>query len=103
MALLRRAFALIMASSFICATPIKEKADMSKAKIRDEIEQIQNVTRTWFEFSVTGTDYTTILVIETDLDTDPNNNNQRNIRNVISEIQHYLLQPPSHTMTIHEV
>ena len=76
---------------------------MSKAKIRDEIEQIRNVTNTWFEFSVTGDSHKTILVIETDLDTDPNDNDQRNIRNVIADVQHYLGQPPSHTMTIHEV
>ena len=75
---------------------------MSKAKIREEIEQIENITNTWFEFSITGDDHKTILVIETDLDTDPNSYEPKSILNLIEDVQRYLRQY-SYTMMIHEV
>jgi len=44
-----------------------------KAIVRQHVERIPGVTRTWFEHSLEGPGLARILVVEVEFDTDPNN------------------------------
>ena len=45
---------------------------MGKAVIREAIEELDGISRTWFEWGFIGEEWTKTLVIEADVDTDPN-------------------------------
>lgn len=51
---------------------------MSKAVVREAVEKIDGVTRTWFEWGFEpGNKQIKTLVVEVDWDTDPNSPNHR--------------------------
>jgi hypothetical protein len=43
-----------------------------KAGVRDAVEKVEGVTRSWFEWSLSKDVFTNMLVVEVDWDTDPN-------------------------------
>jgi hypothetical protein len=55
-----------------------------KGSIRQHLERIDGVSRTWIEWEWAESDLTKTLVVEVDFDTDPNNPTYR--QNVIDAI-----------------
>jgi hypothetical protein len=55
------------------------------AIIRQHIEKIDGVSRTWFEWTLEGGDLVKSLVVEVNFDTDPNSPNYRH--NVLAAIR----------------
>jgi hypothetical protein len=55
-----------------------------KALIRQHLERIDGVSRTWIEWESTESDLTKTLVVEVGFDTDPNNSTYR--QNVMDAI-----------------
>ena len=56
-----------------------------KAIVRQHVERIAGVSRTWFEWSLEGSTLLKTLVVEVEFDTDPNNPQCR--RNVLDAIK----------------
>jgi hypothetical protein len=50
---------------------------MTKAIVRQHIERIDGVSRTWFEWDSEGPDMLKTLVVEVNFDTDPNDDEFR--------------------------
>jgi hypothetical protein len=76
---------------------------MEKAIVREFVEKIAGVSRAWFEWESAGDLFAPVLVIEVDVNTDPNQS--ASIKNTIEEINHtlaYVLQNKT-TMTVSKV
>ena len=58
---------------------------MSNAVVRQHIERIDGVSRTWFEWTLGEHGLEKTLVVEVDFDTDPNNEEHRG--NVLDAIE----------------
>ena len=48
-----------------------------KAGVRDAVEKVEGVTRSWFEWNLSRDVFTNVLVVEVDWDTDPNGGGHR--------------------------
>jgi hypothetical protein len=60
---------------------------MPQAIVRQEVEKLSGVSRTWYEYTWEKSRWAAILVVEVDFDTDPNTYN--NFRPpVLEEIAH---------------
>jgi hypothetical protein len=56
----------------IFSTLILEEISMTKAVVRKELERIEGVTRSWFEWTIEKGQQLKTLVVEIDCPTDPN-------------------------------
>lgn len=73
---------------------------MPKAVLRQHLEKITGVSRTWFEWSWEDLNPVKTLVVEVDFDTDPNEAEfQRNVLDAIYETAAGVLQNET-TMTV---
>ncbi len=62
-----------------------EMSTSDKAIVRQQVERIAGVSRTWFEWGAEGPTLQKILVVEVEFDTDPNNSQCR--RHVLDAIR----------------
>jgi hypothetical protein len=58
--------------------------ESNKALVRKDVERINGVSRTWFEWSLEGPERLKTLVVEVEFDTDPNSSQFR--ENVLDAI-----------------
>jgi len=76
---------------------------MDKAIVRNHLEKIDGVSRTWFEWTLGGDDLEKTLVVEVDFDTDPNSSGCR--QNVIDAVRETAIEvlKTQTTMVVHHV
>jgi hypothetical protein len=56
------------------------------ASVREHIEKIAGVSRTWFEWSLENSTWSKTLVVEVEFDTDPNTSGLQNVLNAIGNL-----------------
>jgi hypothetical protein len=56
------------------------------ATVREHIEKIAGVSRTWFEWSLENSTWSKTLVVEVEFDTDPNTSGLQNVLNAIGNL-----------------
>ena len=73
---------------------------MPQAIVRQHIEKIAGVTRTWFEWTWEDSTWVKTLVVEVEFDTDPNEYEfRRSVMDAIEETAHGVLGEET-TMTV---
>ena len=70
-----------------------------KAKVRQELEKLPYVTRTWFEWTQEGKTMLKTLVVEVNFDTDPNS--EAHSANDLEEIPRVVLKAQTTMVVSH--
>jgi hypothetical protein len=71
-----------------------------KAVVRDRVEHIDGVSRTWFEWILHNAMMVKVLVVEVDFDTDPDNPRFR--KNVLDAIEDIVIDVSKNEMNVME-